>query len=143
MLLSGQPDVRALLGICTGPLVTPPVATSGTNPPVPRLLPSVLSWDFPREAELPASLAGSKTQLPVVLFEKSLLEPLGWLRLNCTLEDASQLGFQAEKKINLLTREFGYCCSNLGFQTIPSGMLMESTGKNPRAKTAAGHLWYC
>lgn len=42
----------------------------------------------------------------------------------------------------MLTRELGYCCFNLGFQTIPSGMLMESTGKNLEAETAAGHLWY-
>lgn len=127
-------------------MVTPFVPTSGMNPlkvEVPRLLLSVFSWDFPQETELPASLSCSSTRLPIVLFEKHLLECLGWLRPCRILEDASQLGFQTEKKINILTRELGYCCLNLGFQTIPSGMLVESTGKNPKAKTAAGHLWYC
>lgn len=109
----------------------------------PRLLLFVLSWGFPHVAELPSSSSGSRIQLPIELFEKHLMHPPGWLRLCHILEDASQLGFQTEKKINILTRELDYCCFNLGFQTIPNGMLMESTGKNLEAKTAAGHLWYC
>ena len=47
---------------------------------VPRLWLFVLGWDFPQEAELPASLSCSSTRLPIVLFEKRLLERLGWLR---------------------------------------------------------------
>lgn len=65
------------------------------------------------------------------------------VKLGHTLEDASQLSFQTLKKKKKIARELGYCCFNLGFQTIPSRMCMESTGKNMRARTAAGHLWYC
>lgn len=74
---------------------------------------------------------------------KASQEPLGWPRLCRVLKDAPPLSFQTYKKLNILTRELGYCCFNLGFQAIPSGMLMESTGKSLRASTAAGHLWYC
>lgn len=62
------------------------------------------------------------------------------VELDHTLEDASQLSFRTLKKI---ARELSYCCFDLGFQTIPSRMCVESTGKNMRAGTAAGHLWYC